>query len=81
MTQQSWKYVLYSVMTFGLMLVIGGVGLAMFTDISVSMGVQGVQIIAGIIGLGLLLLVPSKIMLTLILMKASSNDPKTTKEK
>lgn len=73
MTQQFSTYLLYGVMGLGLILVIGGVGLAMFTDISVSMGVQGVQIIAGIIGLGLLLLVPSKIMLTLMLMKTNSD--------
>ncbi|BEU02090.1 hypothetical protein OAG1_08900 [Agarivorans sp. OAG1] len=72
MTQQQGKYLLYAVICIGLLLVLVGVALAMFSNISVSMGVTGVQIIAGIIGLGLLLMVPSKIILTLILMKAKS---------
>jgi membrane protein implicated in regulation of membrane protease activity len=71
----SWKWLLYSSMGLGLLLVLGGVSLAMFSDISVSMGVHGVQIIAGIIGLGLLLLVPSKILLTLLLMRQKSTEP------
>ncbi|GGB02757.1 MULTISPECIES: hypothetical protein [Agarivorans] len=70
----SWKWLLYTSMGLGLLLVLGGVALAMFSDISVSMGVRGVQIIAGIIGLGLLLLVPSKILLTLLLMKQKSTE-------
>lgn len=72
MTQQQGKYLLYAVICIGLLLVLVGVALAMYSNISVSMGVTGVQIIAGIIGLGLLLMVPSKIILTLILMKAKS---------
>ncbi|RKF18772.1 hypothetical protein DBZ36_10270 [Alginatibacterium sediminis] len=63
------KLILYLVMGLGLCLVALGIALAMFTDISSSMGVRGVQIIAGLIGTGLLLLVPSKIFLTLILMR------------
>ncbi|WP_246614993.1 hypothetical protein [Agarivorans litoreus] len=74
MTQQQGKYLLYAVICIGLLLVLVGVALAMFSNISVSMGVTGVQIIAGIIGLGLLLMVPSKIILTLILMKAKSKN-------
>ncbi|WP_246611877.1 hypothetical protein [Agarivorans aestuarii] len=72
MTQQQGKYLLYAVICIGLLLVLVGIALAMFSNISVSMGVTGVQIIAGIIGLGLLLMVPSKIILTLLLMKAKS---------
>ena len=72
MTQQQGKYLLYGVICIGLLLVLVGIALAMFSNISVSMGVTGVQIISGIIGLGLLLMVPSKIILTLILMKAKS---------
>ncbi len=72
--KQSWKWLLYSSMSLGLLLVLGGVGLATFSNISVSMGVRGVQIIAGIIGLGLFLLVPSKILLTLLLMKEKSSE-------
>jgi small neutral amino acid transporter SnatA (MarC family) len=74
MTQQQGKYLLYAVISVGLVLVLVGIALAMFSNISVSMGVTGVQIIAGIIGLGLLLMVPSKIILTLILMKANSKN-------
>ncbi|MEE1673411.1 hypothetical protein SNR37_002834 [Agarivorans aestuarii] len=74
MTQQQGKYLLYAVISVGLVLVLVGVALAMFSNISVSMGVTGVQIIAGIIGLGLLFMVPSKIILTLILMKAKSKN-------
>ncbi|WP_240352437.1 hypothetical protein [Agarivorans sp. Alg241-V36] len=74
MTQQQGKYLLYAVISAGLVLVLVGIALAMFSNISVSMGVTGVQIIAGIIGLGLLLMVPSKIILTLLLMKAKSKN-------
>ncbi|WP_432454333.1 MULTISPECIES: hypothetical protein [unclassified Agarivorans] len=69
MSETNWKWLLYISIGLGLTLVLLGVALAMFTSISVDRGVQGVQIIAGIIGAGLLLMVPSKILLTLMLMK------------
>lgn len=54
-------------MITGLILVILGVSLATFTDLTVSMGADGVLMIGLIIGVGLLLLIPSKIYLTLLL--------------
>ncbi|WP_354624394.1 hypothetical protein [Psychromonas sp. MME2] len=56
-------------MVTGIMLVIVGVSLATFTDLTVSMGTDGVLMIGLIIGLGLLLLIPSKIYLTLLLLQ------------
>lgn len=50
----------------GLVLVIIGVSLATFSNITVSMGVDGVLLVSLIIGLGLLFLIPSKIYLTFV---------------
>ncbi|WP_019616300.1 hypothetical protein [Psychromonas ossibalaenae] len=59
-------------MVLGIMLLILGVCLAVFTNISVTMGADGVLLIALIIGIGLLLLIPSKIYLTLLFFQKGS---------
>jgi len=53
-------------MIIGILFVIAGVGLAMFTDLTYSMGSNGVLMIALIIGFGLVLLIPSKVYLTFV---------------
>ncbi|WP_022941434.1 hypothetical protein [Psychromonas hadalis] len=53
----------------GLLLVILGGGLATFTDLTVSMGVQGIVMVSLIIGIGLLLVIPSKIYLLILFLQ------------
>jgi len=65
---------MYLLMIIGGSLALAGVGLIVFTDIYLDMGVNGVYIIAGLIASGLFLLLPAKIYLTLQLMK--KNDEK-----
>ena len=55
------------VMSLGLLLVLSGVSIALFTQQG-SEGVEGVRLIALLIGAGLLLLIPSKVVITLLLM-------------
>ena len=54
---------------FGVILVLIGLYLAIFTDISISNGTDGILTIAGFIAGGLFISVPAKIYLTLQLMK------------
>jgi hypothetical protein len=67
------EQILQRVMTFiiciGLALVIAAICLAVFAKLHISMGVTGVMIITATAGIGLLLLLPSKLFLTLLLMK------------
>lgn len=64
---------MYAIMIIGGLLIIAGVAMILFTDLYISQGVQGVSIIAGTIGAGLLLLIPAKIFLAIILMKSESD--------
>ena len=52
----------------GLVLVIAAICLAVFGELHISMGAEGVMIIAATAGIGLLLLLPSKILVTYLLM-------------
>jgi hypothetical protein len=52
----------------GISMVIAGVAIFAFTDLNTE-GVAGIRNVALLIGGGLLLLIPSKIFLTLLLMK------------
>jgi len=74
MTENKINFLMYVLITIGLILVIIGLGLIFFTDIYIKNGTGGVFLIAGIIGVGLFLLLPAKIYLTLQLMK--NNDKK-----
>ncbi len=56
------------IMFAGLTLVITAIYLAVFAEIHNSMGMKGIRIIAAVAGGGLILLLPSKIFLTLLLM-------------
>ncbi|TCI03176.1 hypothetical protein EZV61_09835 [Corallincola luteus] len=59
-------------MACGVLMVALGVALFLLTDVAAN-GVQGLRWTALLIGGGLLLLIPSKVFLTLILM--TKNDP------
>jgi hypothetical protein len=61
-------------MGIGATLVLTGIGLIVFTNIYLDRGVEGVLIIATTIATGLFLLLPTKIYLTLQLMR--KNDEK-----
>ncbi len=65
---------MYLLMSVGAALVLTGAGLIFFTDIYLDKGADGVLIIAATIAAGLFLLLPTKIFLTLQLMK--KNDEK-----
>ncbi len=67
--KNKFNLIVYLVMGIGVLLIIIGLGLIIFTDIYIKNGVDGVFLIAGIIGAGLFLLLPAKIILTLQLMK------------
>lgn len=69
MMKNKFTLLVYLVMGIGVLLIIIGLCLIIFTDIYVKNGVDGVFLIAGIIGAGLFLLLPAKIILTLQLMK------------
>jgi hypothetical protein len=69
MNEKSLDKIMWIMMAIGGTLVITGVSLILFTDIYLDNGVEGVAIIAGVIAAGLFLLLPSKIYLTLQLMK------------
>ena len=68
------KLVLYTTMAIGFLFIFIGLWLILFTDTYIKNGVEGVLLIAGLIGAGLFLLLPVKIILTLQLMK--KNDEK-----
>jgi hypothetical protein len=74
MMKNKFNLIVYLVMAIGVLLIIIGVGLILLTDLYINKGVDGVLLIAGIIGAGLFLLLPAKIYLTLQLMK--KNDEK-----
>ena len=58
----------------GLLLVIAAICLAVFAKLHISMGVRGVMIITATAGIGLILLLPSKLFLTLLLMKQNKKN-------
>jgi hypothetical protein len=62
-------------------LIVGLISVANFTDLPVSMGANGIVIISLIIGLGLLLLIPSKIYLTILFFQRESEKKKVAFEK
>jgi multisubunit Na+/H+ antiporter MnhG subunit len=69
MNEKLLNRIMLTLMVVGSLFVLFGVGLILFTDIYLTWGVNGVATIAGVIALGLFLLVPSKIYLTLQLMQ------------
>lgn len=67
MTVKQWKLTMNLIMLTGVLFVLAGVGLYLFTNLA-NQGVAGMQKIALTIGAGLVLLIPSKLFLTLLLM-------------
>ena len=80
MTINKIKLVLYTTMAIGFFLVFIGLWLILFTDTYIKNGVEGVLLIAGLIGAGLFLLLPVKIILTLQLMKKNDEKLKAARE-
>ena len=74
------KLVLYTTMAIGFLLIFMGLWLILFTDTYIKNGVEGVLLIAGLIGAGLFLLLPVKIILTLQLMKKNDEKLKAARE-
>jgi hypothetical protein len=73
MKEETIKRTMTYIMFLGLALVIVAICLAVFAKLHLTMGMQGIMIIVLTAGSGLILLLPSKIFLTLLLMK---NDKK-----
>lgn len=61
--------IMYSLIGIGLIMIIVGISLILFTDIHIKQGVQGIMLIAGLIAGGLFLSLPAKLYLTLQLMR------------
>ena len=80
MTINKIKFILYTTMVIGFLLIFIGLWLILFTDTYIKYGVQGVLLIAGLIGAGLFLLLPIKVILTLQLMKKNDEKLKTARE-
>ena len=81
MLKNKLNFIVYLLMGLGIVLIIIGIGLIILTDIYVKNGVEGVFLIAGIIGAGLLLSLPAKLYLTLQLMKKNDETLYKTKSK
>ena len=58
----------------GLVLLVTAICLAVFGKLHIVMGIKGVMIITATAGIGLILLLPSKLFLTLLLMKQDKRD-------
>lgn len=69
MTLSTWKTLMYLLMAVGAALLLTAAGLYLFTDLATEHGVAGVYTIVLVAGAGLLLLLPSKLFLTLLLMQ------------
>lgn len=67
MTIQQWKRLMTALMWLGVLFILAGVSLILFTELR-TQGVAGVRTIALTIGAGLVLLIPSKLFITLLLM-------------
>ncbi|MFZ1231640.1 MAG: hypothetical protein WAQ53_00095 [Thiofilum sp.] len=61
--------IMYSLIGIGLIMIVVGISLILFTDIHIKQGVQGIMLIAGLIAGGLFLSLPAKLYLTLQLMR------------
>ena len=67
-------------MAIGFLFIFMGLWLILFTDTYIKNGGEGVLLIAGLIGAGLFLLLPVKIILTLQLMKKNDEKLKAARE-
>ncbi len=73
MNEKQLKRILTIVMFIGLILVLLAIALAVFARLHILLGAKGVVIITVTAALGLLMLLPSKIFLTLMLMKKNND--------
>lgn len=69
MSAKQWIQLMKLIMLVGVLFILVGVGLYLFTDLS-HQGLAGMQTIVLTLGFGVLLLIPSKLFLTLLLMGA-----------
>jgi hypothetical protein len=74
MKEETLQRTMKFIIGIGLMLVIAAICLAVFAKLHISMGIKGVMIITATAGIGLILLLPSKLFLTLLLMKQNKRD-------
>jgi len=74
MKEETLQRTMKIIIGIGLLLVIAAICLAVFAKLHISMGVRGVMIITATAGIGLILLLPSKLFLTLLLMKQNNKN-------
>jgi len=74
MKEKTLQRTMKIIIGIGLLLVIAAICLAVFAKLHISMGVRGVMIITATAGAGLILLLPSKLFLTLLLMKQNKKN-------
>jgi len=74
MKEETLQRTMKIIIGIGLLLVIAAICLAAFAKLHISMGVRGVMIITATAGIGLILLLPSKLFLTLLLMKQNNKN-------
>ena len=74
MKEETLQRTMKIIIGIGLLLVIAAICLAVFAKLHISMGVRGVMIITATAGIGLILLLPSKLLLTILLMKPNDKD-------
>ena len=80
MKESPVKNIMIGMIILGVTLVLVGLYLAVFTDISISKGTDGIFTIAGFIAGGLFVSVPAKIYLTLQLMKLNDEHVRAANE-
>lgn len=69
MSERKLRFIMMLLIAIGLTMVSIGIYLIVFTEITITMGTDGIFTIAGLIAGGLFLSVPAKIYLTLQMMK------------
>ncbi len=80
MKENTVKNIMIGMIILGIILVLVGLYLAVFTNISTSKGTDGIFTIAGFIAGGLFVSVPAKIYLTLQLMKLNDEHLRAANE-
>ena len=81
MKESTVKNIMIGMIIIGVTLVLIGLYLAIFTNISTSRDIDGIFTIAGFIAGGLFISVPAKIYLTLQLMKLNDEHVRAANEK
>jgi hypothetical protein len=80
MKENTVKNIMVGLIIVGIIMVLIGLYLAIFTNISTSKGTDGIFTIAGFIAGGLFVSVPAKIYLTLQLMKLNDENVRAKNE-